>query len=72
MKQEEKDTAVAAANKELTRADKLHRELQVHAYPFTHIPLPLVPVHRALCDQGHSSAHVGYCSLIDDGSVIAH
>ena len=43
MKQEEKDVAVAAANRELTRADKLDKELQVHAYPSPSILLLVVP-----------------------------
>ena len=71
LEQEEKDTAVAAANRESTRADKLDKELQVHAYPFTRILLLVAPLH-SLCDHGHSSAHMGCCSLIDDGSVRAH
>ena len=43
MEQEEKDAAVAAANRELTRADKLGKELQVHAYPFPRIPAAAGP-----------------------------
>ena len=68
LEREEKDAAIATANQESTRADKLDKELQVHALPFHTHPAAGGPL-RSLCDHGHSSAHMGYCLLIDDGSV---
>ena len=71
LEQQEKAAAIAAADSEAARADKLAKELQV-TYPFTHILLLLVARFLELCDQGQSRAGMVYCSLINDGSLIAH